>query len=389
MAKIYNEIVIDMNPESPTFEETLFEDSFEYSGDMMLMRNGGGGGSRDETRTQPSGGIDEGTKIAVINETDNRYHLYIWTDGKWDDTETLPYGATPNAPYKIHSSLEDATKNLSTTTTAWGAPNLTKEDFLDENNDPLPIDTVVANLKVKFPKSDPAELRKLVLKEAPQFQAVSDEEKGFVTETADIKREEIAAQYGEEGTEGWAAAERDLEYQKAEDVYGLGVSAVGRKREAAGMGLETGLGALQKGAGQLGAQMRGAYGGMGGGMRGAIGGQAALAKGAEQAYGKYGLEMGAAEDQMTKLRQGIGYAGTAKTIAETKGLSAWDIAQRRAGLTEREGIYDLGQTAYDKYEGQLSDFVDTEQFKMKRGGRVPSKQTFLDILTKLPDAGGS
>ena len=36
--KIYNEIVIDMNPESPTFEETLYEDSFEYSGDMMLAQ---------------------------------------------------------------------------------------------------------------------------------------------------------------------------------------------------------------------------------------------------------------------------------------------------------------------------------------------------------------
>ena len=38
MAKIYNEIVIDMNPESSTFEEVIHEDSYEYEGDMMLMR---------------------------------------------------------------------------------------------------------------------------------------------------------------------------------------------------------------------------------------------------------------------------------------------------------------------------------------------------------------
>ena len=38
MAKIYNEVVIDMNPESPTFEETLHEDSYEYEGDMMLAQ---------------------------------------------------------------------------------------------------------------------------------------------------------------------------------------------------------------------------------------------------------------------------------------------------------------------------------------------------------------
>ena len=37
MAKIYNEIVIDMNPESPDFEKVLHEDSFEYNGDMALL----------------------------------------------------------------------------------------------------------------------------------------------------------------------------------------------------------------------------------------------------------------------------------------------------------------------------------------------------------------
>ena len=32
--KIYDEIVIDMNPESDTFEQTLSEDSYEYSGEI-------------------------------------------------------------------------------------------------------------------------------------------------------------------------------------------------------------------------------------------------------------------------------------------------------------------------------------------------------------------
>jgi hypothetical protein len=36
--KIYNEIVIDMNPESSSYGETLHEDSYEYEGDMMLMK---------------------------------------------------------------------------------------------------------------------------------------------------------------------------------------------------------------------------------------------------------------------------------------------------------------------------------------------------------------
>ena len=34
--KIYNEVVIDMNPESSSYKETLHEDSFEYSGPMAL-----------------------------------------------------------------------------------------------------------------------------------------------------------------------------------------------------------------------------------------------------------------------------------------------------------------------------------------------------------------
>ena len=34
--KIYNEIIIDMNPESPSFEQVLYEDSELYSGDLAL-----------------------------------------------------------------------------------------------------------------------------------------------------------------------------------------------------------------------------------------------------------------------------------------------------------------------------------------------------------------
>ena len=39
MTKIYNEVVIDMNPESTSYGETLHEDSFEYEGPMALATN--------------------------------------------------------------------------------------------------------------------------------------------------------------------------------------------------------------------------------------------------------------------------------------------------------------------------------------------------------------
>ena len=35
--KIYNEIVIDMNPESSSYEQVLYEESFEYFGNLMLL----------------------------------------------------------------------------------------------------------------------------------------------------------------------------------------------------------------------------------------------------------------------------------------------------------------------------------------------------------------
>ena len=34
--KIYNEVVIDMNPDSSSYKQTLHEYSFEYSGPMAL-----------------------------------------------------------------------------------------------------------------------------------------------------------------------------------------------------------------------------------------------------------------------------------------------------------------------------------------------------------------
>jgi hypothetical protein len=44
--KIYNEISIDMNPESSSYGETLHEDSFDYEGPMVLLQYGHGGRQR-------------------------------------------------------------------------------------------------------------------------------------------------------------------------------------------------------------------------------------------------------------------------------------------------------------------------------------------------------
>ena len=131
--------------------------------------------------------------------------------------------------------------------------------------------------------------------------------------------------------------------------------------------------------------MRGAYGGMGGGMRGAIGGQATLAKGVESTYGGFadkqaalagarGRGLGAVEDQMTQLGQERGYA-----------KDEYGLAMESAGLAGERAQYGLEKEAEADWESGMSQWLTG----FKEGGRVPDKKTFLDVLTKLPDAGGS
>ena len=49
--KIYNEITIDMNPESGRYEDVLSEDSYEYSGPLMRLDDTEGEGGGDEETT--------------------------------------------------------------------------------------------------------------------------------------------------------------------------------------------------------------------------------------------------------------------------------------------------------------------------------------------------
>ena len=67
-------------------------------------------------------------------------------------------------------------------------------------------------------------------------------------------------------------------------------------------------------------------------------------------------------------------------------LGEYDISMSEADLAERQGLYGLQKGAEGTFESQLGDFISSEQFKFKKGGKVP---TFLDVLNTLPDAGGS
>ena len=111
---------------------------------------------------------------------------------------------------------------------------------------------------------------------------------------------------------------------------------------------------ISKAAGKAGAQMRQAYGsGMGTSMRGAYGTQQDVSqqfKQAEQGYAKdiYGLE-------------------------------------KQAGQEFESGVSDWMQESWFETPEGGTPLVTG----YKQGGRVPSKKSFLEVLTAIPDAGGS
>ena len=295
MAKIYNEVVIDMNPESPTFEEILYEDSYEYSGDDMMLAQG-----------------DPFSGESVYYKTDPGMNN-SWSEYKWKPSEqkfvTMRSGLTSsqvdvnaiiyyskdafNEATGATTSKNEAGENVTkyTKSTDYGLESLSKKDFFQaDGTTPLPKEDILALLKKHKPDVSDLELLSQIEDMMPKLQGVSEEERGFAREG----------------------------FQK--DVYGI--SKPGGVAEKAGK------------------QMQQAYGsGMGSQMRGAYGAQKDVAQQFKQA------EQGYAQD-----------------------------------------VYGLEQKAEGEFESDVSTWLQG----FKQGGRVPNKrQTFSEILSKIPDAGGN
>ena len=274
MAKIYNEVVIDMNPESPTFEETIYEAAFEYDGDMMLAQEDS---------------IQEGTKMAIRRILDGKvdYEVYQWDGANWRKTGEHSWNKDDLGDMQVYSSFHAAVEAGGTAPESYGLESLKKSDFFEaDGTTPKPMSEILALIKPHKPDVSDADILAQIEDMMPKLQEVSAEENGFAREG----------------------------FQK--DVYGI-----------------------SKDAGKVGAQMRSAYGsGMGSSMRGAIAGQKDVTQQFKQA------EQGYAQD-----------------------------------------IYGLEQKQEEEFEGDVSTWLQG----FKQGGRVPSKQTFLEVLSKIPDAGGN
>ena len=354
MAKIYNEIVIDMNPESHSYMEVLHEDSFEYSkGDMIWLQPDDiyiYAKDKKETRN-----LSYTTENNIsLNVPSSRYELLKWnadtqnfegtgqyspwSHKRYQDPQSKRWRVIDNkeyvseiGKYKMHDTLDVAnTDQRRSSKSEWGAADISKEDFYDENGNKLTVDQVMAKLQPKFPDVTPEKLKEQILDFGPQLEEVDKKETGF-----------LAEQYG--GGEG-------------EDKVSFGESLAGK---AAGISKEADIYGLQKEAGKAGAEARQAFGGgMGAGMRGAFAGQADIAKGFETAYDKYGL------------------------------------AKEKAELGYRKGMYGLEQEAESDFESELQGFIGglarEGGYVRKDGSGVGNNpESFSTFLTQLPDAGGS
>ena len=211
----------------------------------------------------------------------------------------------------------------------YGLESLDKSQFFEADGvTPKPINQIVDLIKQHKPKPDNYDqLRANNHTDAAIQEQYSED---ILAKVQDFFPK-LQAISGEE--EGFLTKEKEFAERGAE---------IGRKSDMYG---------LQKQAGAMGSQMRSPYGGGSMGMRGVIGGQANMKYGAGLASDKYGLGM------------------------------------EKAAFAEEKGVYGLKQKKAWEFEGDVGTFLEN----FKQGGRVPSnkRQTFSQVLSRIPDAGGT
>ena len=342
MAKIYNEIVIDMNPESSTFEETLYEDSFEYNGDMMFMQ--------EADLYAPFPG-NTGEYIKWVVDSNNQWQMQggavqkSAVPGNAKLIETAPIRFSDAVDANSYESLTGNVKTISgvaeagveaenirqqgiTTETAgqtdWGAANITKDMFINADGTPKSIQDIYATLDPILTGITGEALVNQIKDMMPQYTGVSTEEKGFLAKEREFR-------------------ERGLGAKKEADIYGLRPDVGGAVTPTTGAG-----------------------------ARGQIATKTGVKKGFGAAQTAYGLGMEGAE------------------FAETKGL--YGLEKAATGEFETGVVGAIGEMD-SPFVAAGTDALTSEwgTFNWSRkGGKVPDRgETFLDFLTQLPDAGGT
>tara|TARA_Y100000310_G_C20575336_1_gene760117 strand:- start:152 stop:1228 length:1077 start_codon:yes stop_codon:yes gene_type:complete len=358
MSKIYNEIVIDMNPESPDFEKVIYEDSFEHSGDMMLALEG----------LDPNMSDEEMLKVLETLKKAHRGTLPAEYQTEYDRIKAKTTGITKES--------EVAAREKS-----WGAADISVDDFVDPaTGEQLPLFKVAKNLDPKLPGITGQKLMQQIKDMAPKYQSIAKKEKE---------------------QKGFAKEARD------KDVYGISKEA--RKVGAKARSVYGGMGASMRGAATAGADI----------AKGFKETQQAYKK---DIYGIEQKAAGEYEGAISKFIDPKWLATEGKTQVDPdkwkelegkyeSGIIAEQERDKTAAFFEEHGgTYDIedaggilgknwalddmfsGMTPEGGWPGQEDTTQGREGgyvYKDRSGIGNNRGKTFLDLMISLPDAGGS
>ena len=366
--KIYNEIVIDMNPESSSYGKTLHEDSFDYEGDLILMQNVGDivtvkeGATFSETLKDKfsgetldfdfrSGGSDRNSYKNKLNvgpgmmQTWERaegtrvdyYPEYKYTSaGIWEKTGNFSENApTYDTPGDLMSTSGDFTYTKDETGTMTFDP--TSEEFQTSVGETGGFDELVAG----FGLTDYQQY----------FDPVNMDQLGFLGEAQNLAIQQGALDTaGAEETRRAATSALDIAGERNLGGLQAAEAQYGRGRRGAGQAVGQSLYAASQQQ-QEQASRSGFAGGGGGGGRAQRGIMA-----------DYNL-------QQEELAAGFAGAKSAFDITQreitsgrTATKSAYDIAtgginlgQQQAGLDYRSGVSQFWDAAEDDFYDQLTN----------------------------------
>ena len=390
--KIYNEVVIDMNPESSSYGETLHEDSFEHDGDMMLLYRGEivSTDDSDDKLVNPGSpqmpnigdtmSTKEGAKQVLLynnkeytssaqlpysaqwgqdkNKVESvlKYPIYKYDEsGTWKATGDFTEHSTPQSSHYDKSSMapggtvEDMGDDFTFTRDDEGLIDPTREEFKEYVGTTGGYDAIATGLGLDPADFDEAYLDPLKFQE--QEFDIQRDELALEQDMFGIQRKELGLQ--EEGFEFDSQALSE-NLRSATESYDIG-----RRR----VGLQTGQSLFDIKRQVEGQQARGGFAGSG-----AV---AATGKRAQKGVmADYNLQQRALASQMTGAKSAFDI-GTGRLDLSRQGLGLLgeklDIAE--AGAVFAGERIDLGQERFE------SEFWKAEE------DRFYNEADYLESLT--------
>lgn len=341
--KIYNEIVIDMNPESSTFEDIIHEDSFMDDGEIVLLKEGAHSYSRYD-----STGKKYEVRYNMNNLTSEASHYWYYLDGKeitdsgdneptstlkgWVDDWTVgdrTVGGTTGTPGDIYDTLDDynvAQGELDTSAfggeDGFGQEGLEYADLVGKN--PLDIFNILQE-RGAIPEGDTfTDWEEEIRKNMPKQGGVSEEDmaayEAGVAEDVYGFETDIARAEEDIGVAGEGARS---------DIYGLqGAGAQQKRKGMFGKGLGGGMSQLAQQDASVSMRSSG---------QGIMAGLASTVRGERRGI----------EDATTGL---YGVGGTGVNDVGVGGIYG-------AGGSKDTDLYNITQEADDKWEGDMEGWI--------------------------------